>query len=264
MSSQPSIDPSAGASLQAQAAEDGRAGTERGGERADGTAPAVADTASASLQRPVDPQQRAHSLRLRTGTLLAGGRLRVLRAIGAGGMGMVYEAEDLGSGEKIALKTLTPRRRVGVYRFKNEFRALADVHPSEPGAAARAVRRGRQLVLHDGAGRRRALRSLGAARRACCDEARLRAALRQLARGMAAIHAAGKLHRDLKPSNVLVTARAAWSCSTSASRSSARARRRRPDASTTTRVSARPRTWRPSRRRGAAGDAPRATGTRSA
>jgi serine/threonine protein kinase len=56
---------------------------------------------------------------------------RLLREIGRGGMGIVYEAEQLSLGRRVALKvlpfawTLDPRR---LQRFKNEARAVALLH----------------------------------------------------------------------------------------------------------------------------------------
>jgi hypothetical protein len=63
------------------------------------------------------------------GTLL--GEFRIIREIGRGGMGVVYEAEQLSLGRRIALKvlpfawSLDPRQ---LRRFKNEARAAAQLH----------------------------------------------------------------------------------------------------------------------------------------
>jgi serine/threonine protein kinase len=59
------------------------------------------------------------------------GDFRIIREIGRGGMGVVYEAEQLSLGRRIALKvlpfalTLDPRQ---LQRFKNEARAAAQLH----------------------------------------------------------------------------------------------------------------------------------------
>src|SRR5262249_2023007 len=61
------------------------------------------------------------------------GDFRLLREIGRGGMGVVYEAERLSLGRRIALKILPfalpldPRQ---IQRFKNEARAAAQLHHS--------------------------------------------------------------------------------------------------------------------------------------
>jgi eukaryotic-like serine/threonine-protein kinase len=58
-------------------------------------------------------------------------RFTLLRRIGTGGMGVVYEAHDRKMDKVVALKTLSLSEAAHIYRFKREFRALADVsHPN--------------------------------------------------------------------------------------------------------------------------------------
>jgi serine/threonine protein kinase len=54
-------------------------------------------------------------------------RFEVIRRIGRGGMGAVYEARDAERRERVALKTLLQFDPAGLFLFKQEFRALADV-----------------------------------------------------------------------------------------------------------------------------------------
>ena len=171
------------------------------------------------------------------------GRYEVIRCVGAGGMGVVYEAVNVEHGQRVALKTLRWMTGAGLARFKNEFRSLCGVaHPNlvalyELGAEAgewfftMELVLGQSFVEHaqgDGERRLGAWEYLGETfdeeappservvvpprdesavvpRRRGFHEGRLRAALRQLAGAIAALHDLGKLHRDLNPGNVLVT-----------------------------------------------------------
>jgi serine/threonine protein kinase len=141
------------------------------------------------------------------------GRFSVLRRIGEGGMGTVYEVFDAERKARVALKTLTRLEAIGVYQLKNEFRALADVqHPNlvrlhelfAEGDTWFFTMDVVDGIRFDDYVRPTALAADGSETRTV-DIARVRAALPQLLEAVRAIHAAGKLHRDLKPSNVLVT-----------------------------------------------------------
>jgi serine/threonine protein kinase len=167
-------------------------------------------------------------------------RFDIIRKIGAGGMGTVYEAIDREQGMRVALKTMRRNTAVDLFRFKQEFRSLADiVHPNLV-RLYELVSDGQSwlytMELVDGVDFLSWIRPISAAATGAAagtgspvtttmtlrvpedwdgmglvwshsqavDTVRLRRALGLLVEGVHAVHLKGKLHRDLKPSNVLV------------------------------------------------------------
>lgn len=55
-------------------------------------------------------------------------RFTIVRQLGSGGMGVVYEAIDQNNGRHVALKTMRAPSGDALLRFKQEFRALQDIH----------------------------------------------------------------------------------------------------------------------------------------
>jgi hypothetical protein len=132
------------------------------------------------------------------------GDFRLIRKIGSGGMGSVFEAVHVGRGYRRALKTLPKVSGDSLHRFKREFRVLADVtHPNLVGLHTLENDGGQWFItmdLLDGCDFLSYVRPSGR-----MDEVRLRAGLGQLISGLMALHGRGVVHRDLKPSNVIVT-----------------------------------------------------------
>ncbi|HTS65716.1 MAG TPA: protein kinase [Candidatus Acidoferrales bacterium] len=171
-------------------------------------------------------------------------RYVVQRRLGRGGFGVVYQVWDRRQDAVVALKTLHRSGADALFRFKQEFRALADIHHPNLVSLYELVSDGTQwfFTMELVAGvdflawvagsefpdsETRATQPVSdtktatlpgtlpvggggegpeCARLACPSHpARVREAVCQLAEGILELHRAGKLHRDIKPSNVLVT-----------------------------------------------------------
>jgi hypothetical protein len=135
----------------------------------------------------------------------------LVRELGRGGMGVVYEARDLRHQRNVALKVMQWADPATLYRFKREFRALAGLnHPHLVTLYELVAEDGLwffTMELLDGVDFLSHVRGDAAPDSPLRPErvSRLRTALADLVEGVQALHAAGRLHRDIKPGNVLVT-----------------------------------------------------------
>src|SRR5580692_7544205 len=139
-------------------------------------------------------------------------KYRLLRHIGDGGMGSVYEARHEALGTTVALKFLHlefARREGLVQRFLREARASAQIqspHVVRVADVEQSADGGVFIVLEYLEGK--ALQALyeelyRAGRRLPYPDALDYAV--QMLEGVEAAHLAGIVHRDLKPDNVMIT-----------------------------------------------------------
>jgi serine/threonine protein kinase len=134
---------------------------------------------------------------------LVQGRYRVVRPLGSGGMGRVYEVERVADGARLALKLTREVDPAALARLAREAQMASTVsHPHVVGildvdvASSGFIYLIMELVEGP---------SLHELRKQFGDPAWAVPVLQQIASGLAALHAAGIVHRDLKPGNVLMT-----------------------------------------------------------
>lgn len=143
----------------------------------------------------------------RTGDLVLD-RFRIIRFVGRGGMGEVYEAEDQKLG-RVAIKTVRPDVASSPYamaRFRQEIRLARKVTDSHVCRIYELLESGDKVFLTMEYLEAETL-SARVERDGPLSESEAKEIVRQLLRALAAAHEAGVVHRDLKTGNVMLAKR---------------------------------------------------------
>jgi len=135
-------------------------------------------------------------------------KYRVIRLIGEGGMGAVYEGENTRISRRVAIKVLrteAANRPELAARFEREARAAARIgskHVCDVLDLGDLPNGDSYLVMEFLDGEDLASRLKSQTR---MQDAEVLAIAYQLTDGLATMHEAGIIHRDLKPANVFLT-----------------------------------------------------------